>query len=196
MLNQMLHMFITVIFPKTHLEKYLSSCTQIEFERRLVVRMQRDDRIFAPYYYKDPLIRDCILELKERNSADAARLLGHRVAQWIAHVSERITDREVGALLYIVPVPQHCSKTRDKGFAHTHTLADEIRKIIPARIRAEVFPCVEKAVRTKRLHDLSGKRLRFKTIKGTMRAHITSADAGRAYFFIIDDVYTSGATFK
>jgi predicted amidophosphoribosyltransferase len=59
-----------------------------------------------------------------------------------------------------------------------------------------IHPCVCKEKKIKKLHDIIGKRKRFNIIQNSMRAYITKGDAKNAYFFIIDDVYTTGATFK
>ncbi len=185
-----------MIFPKTHLEKYLATCTQLELERRLTPRIQRQERVFSPYYYKDPFVKDCIIELKERCNRDVGRLFGKKISEWMLIMMDEVLRHDESAVFYLVPVPQHLSKTKEKGFEHARVLTEEICKRIGSEYPAQIIPCLEKVTKTKRLHDLSSRESRFKTIKGTMRAHITKEDARLAYFFIIDDVYTTGATYK
>jgi predicted amidophosphoribosyltransferase len=196
MANQMLQVFINIIFPKTHLEKYLAECSVLEFERRLTVRQDQNNRMFSPYYYKDPLVKDCLLELKNRNNEHVARLLGHKVAQWIAHTTAhiRLQDRCIPILL--VPIPQHISRSKEKGFLHTRTLCEHILKLLPHDTPVLIKECICKTTATRQLHNLKGKRIRFKTIKGTMRAHITKDEACRAHVILIDDIRTTGATFN
>jgi predicted amidophosphoribosyltransferase len=155
--------------------------------------------MFYPFYYKDPFVRDCIFELKERNSKDVARLFGKILSRWIVKkcIENKINIQHTP--IYLVPIPQHISKTKEKGFCHTTTLACSIEKIITTLfpdMSISTFPCISKIKKTKRLHDSSGKQKRFVLIKNTMQTHITSQDAKHACFFIIDDVFTTGATFK
>lgn len=196
MVNKIQTVILEITFPKTHLEKYLENCTQLEFERRLTPRMQRQEKVFSPYHYKDPFVRDCIIELKERCNRDVGRLFGKKVAEWMRIMMDEVLRRDEFAVFHLVPVPQHLSKTKEKGFEHARVLAEEIHKRIGPEYPARIVPCLEKVTKTKRLHDLSSRGSRFKTIKNTMRTHVTKEDARLAYFFIIDDVYTTGATYK
>lgn len=196
MVYKILTVLIDVIFPKTYLEKYLASCSQMELERRLTPRMQKQERVFSPYHYMDPFVKDCVIELKERSNRNVGRLFGKKIAEWMRIMMDEVLRRDDSAQFCLVPVPQHRSKTREKGFEHAKVLAEEIHTRIGSEYPARIFPCLEKVARTKRLHDLSGRNSRFKTIKNTMRAHVTKGDARHLYFFIIDDVYTTGATYK
>ncbi len=189
-------MIIDMLFPRTHLQTYLSTCSQLQFESKLTPRPQKHERMFYPFYYKDPFVRDCIFELKERDSHEVARLFGKILGQWIVR---KIHEAENDTVFYLVPVPQHISKTKEKGFCHTTTLATFIEKAIKRSypdIALRVFPCISKVKKTKRLHDTKGKRKRFNMIKNTMWTCITKHDAEHAYFSIIDDVFTTGATYK
>ncbi len=198
MVNKMISVVINTIFPLTYLEKYLMHCSYFDFVQRLTPRLQYKERQFSPFYYKDTLVKDCIIELKERNNVYAARLFSQVLVQYILQNVENIKNKNPGAIFYVVPTPQHISKTKEKGFLHTETLCKEI--IIQFKKRSKfkliLFPCIEKVLNTKRLHDLHGKKNRFKTIKNTMKAYITKVDASNGYFFLVDDVFTTGATFK
>lgn len=192
-------MIIELLFPQTHLQRYLSQCSQLQFESKLTPRMQLQESMFYPFYYKDPFVQDCIFELKERNSKEIARLFGKILSWWIIKkiIEYKIDLKKVP--IYLVPVPQHISKTREKGFCHTTALSNAIEKIIISSfpdISISTFHCISKIKKTVRLHDSFGKKKRFSVIKNTMRADITLQDAKHAYFFIIDDVFTTGATFK
>jgi len=199
MVNKIIVVIIDILFPKSHLQMFLRTCSHIKFESKLTPRLQTKEHMFYPFYYKDPFVRDCIFELKERNSLDVAGFFGQILSRWIIKKIHEIRECVENPLFYIVPVPQHISKTKEKGFCHTTTLANSICSILQVkypRISVSVFPCVVKNKKTKRLHDTLGKQKRFNMIGQTMIAHITKQDAHRAYFFIIDDVYTTGATFK
>lgn len=222
MVKKIISVIIGAILPKSYIQNFLQNCSQIKFETKLTPRPQFHTQMFYPFYYKDIFVRDCIFELKDRNSRDVASLFGEILSRWIMRkieevllqnpVSFRIYSgissnnneipgqaRDDKIKFYLVPVPQHTSKTKEKGFCHTTTLVQEIDIILKKRhlnIHIRFFPCIGKIKKTKKLHDTQGKRRRFNIIKGTMRSYLTKHDAKHAYFFIIDDVYTTGATFK
>lgn len=193
MLYKLISVVIEVLFPKTHLEDFLCSCTQLEFESKLVPRLQTKQNMFFPFYYKDSFVRDCIIELKERNNRNVARLFSFILFRFIAKTIEKYPDQNY----YIVPVPQHLTKTREKGFCHTTTLSIEIYKRLKERKvpNISIKPCIVKIKNIKKLHSTNSKQKRISLIKNSMRTYVTKQDA-KEIFFIIDDVYTSGVTFK
>ena len=211
MIYKIILVTIEAIFPRSHLQVFLKKISFIEFNIKLTPRVQHHDNMFYPFYYKDPFVHDCIFEIKERNSNDATRLFGKILSQWVIkkineinaltilnYSSDKISF-ESDSIFYLVPVPQHISKTKEKGFCHTTSLAQSIEVIVKNKyphIPISLFPCVKKIRKTKKLHDTQGKIKRFSLIKKTMQASVTKEDAKQAYFFIIDDVYTTGATFK
>jgi len=170
-----------------------------DFLARLTPRPQYLKGQFSPFYYKDPLVKDCVIELKERNNIYIAKFFSEVLAQYVQKTVAKIVICEPDTYFYFVPIPQHISKTKEKGFLHTKTLAEGILRKVKQRNRNidfKIFECIKKTQHTKKLHDLKSKRSRFLVIKNTMNCCITKRDAERACFFIIDDVHTTGATFK
>lgn len=193
MLYKIISVIIEVIFPKTPLEKFISSCSYIEFEQKLTPRNQTKPMMFFPFYYKDPFVRDCIIELKERDNQNIAKFFAHILFRFIAKTIHDMPDKT----FFLVPVPQHISKTKEKGFCHTTTLTKQIYELLQIRNFSNVYikPCIIKQKNIKKLHTFKSKQIRFNLIKNSMKTYITKQDAQHV-FFIIDDVYTSGATFK
>ena len=201
MVNKITAVLIDFLFPYTYLERYLQDCKSYQFQTRLTPRIQHKERQFSPFYYKDSLIKDCVIELKERNNIYVAHLFGEVLVQYIRYITESIIKKNPDAYFYLVPIPQHKLKTKDKGFLHTRTLCTSILRFFLNRINQniisiQVFECLIKVKETRRLHDLNSRKNRFKTIKNTMECFITKYDAEHAYFFVVDDVYTTGSTFK
>lgn len=199
MLNKIIEMSINFVFPRSHLEKYLMKASQIQFEQKLTTRMQHQPRQFSPYYYKDKLVKDCVIELKERNNKDVARLFSSILGLYIKREVELIMKKNITSQFYLVPIPQHHSKTKSKGFSHTNTLTKEVYKRIyssSSRYNIEINPCISKIKHSKNLHSLFGKHIRFASIKNTMQAFLDINKVKTSYYFIIDDVFTTGATFK
>lgn len=196
MLNKITSLLIDIFFPSTYLQKYLSSCSYMEFIRRFTPRIQKQDRLFSPFYYKDSLIKDCVIELKERNNQNVARLFSYTLSQYIQREINTIIKNSSRAHFFLIPVPQHISKTKEKGFLHTDTLCVHIKERLSKHKTLLINPCIQKTKQTKRLHDLNNRKKRFKTITKTMTCYLTKRDIKNGFFFIIDDVHTTGATFK
>lgn len=201
-LRKILDVFINMLFPSSHLVNYLRNVSGLEFRGRPLGRPQLHPRMFYPFYYKDRFVKDCILELKERDSKNVARLFAEILGQWIIREIRIILDSRLrgndNIYFYLVPIPQHKNKTREKGFCHTTTLTQYIYMYIQKyKIKnISIKPCIIKITQTKKVHNTKSKGVRFKILKNTMQAHITKHDAKHSYFFLIDDVYTTGATFK
>lgn len=202
MLNKIIDVLIELIFPKTYLERFLMNCSQIEFEFMCTPRAQFHKQMFYPFHYKNNFTKDCIIELKERNNRNVARLCGGVLAKWIVRKVREIDEgwpRSGHPSFYLIPIPQHISKTKEKGFCHTTTLTHAIhayiKKFYP-EVYTEFKACIVKESKTKKLHNTHGKKKRFSIIKNSMRGYITKQDNVHSYFFLIDDVYTTGATFK
>ena len=196
MLDKLISVIKEVIFPSSHLIRFLRICSDIEFESKLSPRPQANKRMFYPYYYKNKFVKDCIIELKERNSKEVAHKFANILARWIIRESSYISDKNK---FYLIPVPQHISQTKEKGFCHTTTLTAHILDIIQKKYQKNTIhflPCITKIKNIKKLHSGTNKKKRFSLIKNSMVADLKSIDLEHSYFFIIDDVYTSGATFK
>lgn len=200
MLNKIILVIIEIIFPKSHLESFLVSCKQIEFEFKLTSRPQLHTHMFYPFYYKDIFVKDCIIELKERNNKNVARLFGKILAGWVVRKMEEVCKKRRSCFVfYLIPIPQYRLKTKEKGFCHTTTLTHALQHYIKKKypdMHMYFKSCIIKEFKTLKLHNTQGKKKRFSIIKNSMRAHLTKQDALNSYFFLIDDVYTTGATFK
>ena len=195
-----------IIFPPSHLEIFLKNASYIEFESKLTPRPQLHDHMFYPFYYKNNFVKDCIIELKERNNSSAAYRFGSILAKWIIktiHQLQNTQNQEDSHkntfTFFLVPIPQHISKTKEKGFCHTTTLTKAIYSILKEKYNADtvmIAHCITKQKNIKKLHSGLNKKKRTALIKHSMSANLSEIDIQNSYFFIIDDVYTSGATFK
>lgn len=203
MLRKTYVMCIQIFFPLSHLQKFLKSVSYIKFLSLCLPRPQLKKRMFHPFYYKNNFVKDCIIELKERNSKHVAEYFGKVLAQWIIREVTLLDSRlrgneEICTNFYLVPIPQHKNKTREKGFCHTTTLTRHIyTHVQKSNLKnISINPCVVKHTQTKRVHNTKSKKARLYTLTNTTKAYVTKKDARHSYFFLIDDVYTTGSTFK
>lgn len=198
MLNKISNLFINIVYPTSHLVRYLETISRITFMSHASLQPQLKQRMFYPFYYKDRFIKDCIIGLKEHNTKQVAQHTAPILAQWILKQIDSIRTNDISAPIFLIPIPQHYKKTREKGFCHTTTLTRYIHMYICKYSIPHIYikPCIIKHTQTKKVHDTKSKRARFKTISQTMCSYLTRSDAQQGYFFLIDDVYTTGATYK
>ncbi|MEN9921571.1 MAG: hypothetical protein RLZZ517_549, partial [Candidatus Parcubacteria bacterium] len=218
MVDKIISVIKYILFPPSHLQIFLKEASALQFESKLTPQPQMSPRMFYPFYYKDIFIKDCIIELKERNNQDVAKRFGEVLARWILRVINneipgqaqgdtyqqvQSNNHEAGRrsrpAFYLIPIPQHKSKTKEKGFCHTTTLTQSIYSILKNKYKIEnifFYPCIQKEKNIKKLHSGLDKRKRFSYMKYSMKANLKNLYLQNSYFFLIDDVYTSGATFK
>lgn len=195
-----------LFFPQSHVQRFLASVSFVKFLSLCSPQPQLKKRMFHPFYYKNNFVKDCIIELKERNSKYVAQYFGKVLAQWImrevtlldSRLASQVGQNEICTNFYLVPIPQHKNKTREKGFCHTTTLTQYIYSNIKRYNVKNIFikPCIIKHTQTKKVHTTKSKKARLYTLKNTTSAYVTKQDARHGYFFLIDDVYTTGSTFK
>ncbi len=203
MLDKLISVIKECIFPSSHLTRFLVMCNDIEFESKLTPRPQLNTRMFYPFYYKNKFVTDCIIELKERNSAKVAERFGKILARWIVREIEHIKSiQEINNQIikfYLIPIPQHITRTREKGFCHTTTLTCSILEHLKRRYQMKQIyfsSNITKIKNIRKLHTGMNKQKRSVEMKYSMKADLSKFDLCHSYFFLIDDVYTSGATFK
>jgi predicted amidophosphoribosyltransferase len=147
--------------------------------------------VFSLYQYGHPLVQKTIHDFKYKHKGSAARRLmesGH------AHILEYISDMLQGntpQALYLVPIPQHTSKTLLRGFNQSKKLAQWAKTILPGSVMQEVLKKHTKTVPQARIQN---KIEREENITHTMRA--TKDIDKDALYIVFDDVTTTGATFK
>ncbi|MEY4440916.1 MAG: hypothetical protein RLY49_542, partial [Candidatus Parcubacteria bacterium] len=235
MVDKIISVIKYILFPPSHLQIFLKEASVLQFESKLTPQPQMSPRMFYPFYYKDIFIKDCIIELKERNNQDVAKRFGEVLARWVVRTIDHILINKNSVIIrldprlreddvvrsgddilecpndihkvgrrsrptfYLIPIPQHKSKTKEKGFCHTTTLTQSIYSILKNKYKIEnifFYPCIQKEKNIKKLHSGLDKRKRFSYMKYSMKANLKNLYLQNSYFFLIDDVYTSGATFK
>lgn len=138
--------------------------------------------------YRDPATEDLVRALKYDDSPQAARLLAAVLADYleeeIAHVR-----RFYARALYIVPLPLHSARERERGFNQVMRVLECLPAHQRALIRGDILI---RARQTKQQTKLS-RTERLQNVRGAFSVSEVSG-LERAYAFIVDDVSTTGAT--
>jgi ComF family protein len=147
--------------------------------------------VFSLYEYGHPLVQKIIRDFKYKHKGSAARRLmesGH------AHILEYISDILQGNTphaIYLVPVPQHTSKTMLRGFNQAKKLAEWAKAFLSGAVVQELL---KKHTKTVPQASIQKRSDREENIKHTM--HVAKDIDRDALYIVLDDVATTGATLK
>lgn len=148
-----------------------------------------DRRSFALYNYHHPLIARAVRTLKYHRRRELAEaLLQHgapRITEWLAEVLQS----EAPERIVLVPIPQHQSKTRERGFSQSLLLARALKKALEG---AEVRILLRKYRSTVPQARLKKRKERLANLIGTME--VDKALDPATLYLVVDDVITTGAT--
>jgi competence protein ComFC len=141
------------------------------------------DRAFSPFIY-DGVIKELIHELKYKNKDYLAPLFGRLMSEFVKEY-----NLPIGLLDFIVPVPLHKTRLREREFNQaellSNSLAEEFKKIVltDALIRHR---------HTKTQTDLKTEE-RFLNVRGCFSVKRPEVVRGRR-LLLVDDVMTTAAT--
>jgi ComF family protein len=140
------------------------------------------DCAVAPYRSRT-VVRDFIHHFKY----DQHFHLRHPLAEWLADAfeDERLTRQPVD---FLVPVPLHSARERDRGFNQ----ADVLATLLAERVQVPVLRCLER-IRFTTTQTKLDREERMENLRGAFRVRQTPAVLNR-HLLIVDDVLTTGST--
>ncbi|HSS66808.1 MAG TPA: ComF family protein [Gammaproteobacteria bacterium] len=135
-----------------------------------------------PYLYVEP-VATLIHALKFRRRLAVASVLGGLLA---AHLESPALEPPQ----YIVPVPLHPKRQRERGFNQSM----EIARPLSARLDVPIAPRLARRTRpTAAQSSLEGRDSRRRNVRGAFCAEIRPTEAVH-HVAMVDDVVTTGAT--
>lgn len=141
-------------------------------------------KAFSPYRYAG-LARELILSCKYRNHPELARAMGGAMARYMI---EHDQNKEID---WIVPVPIHKSRYRERGYNQACLMAVEIGKQLEIPVRKDWLLRREA---TRALKEMSAAD-RKESLKGVFEvAENAQKSIEMKRILLIDDVLTTGAT--
>lgn len=187
MILKILRAFYDVFFPPicfgclkiTEGEKICPSCYQKIFSQPIIIN--KNLRIYALGYFNIPF-NNLIREFKYHNRLFLRKIFAQALSNII------INDYYLKACDYLVPVPLHKAKLRERGYNQSEILAKEIGKII----NKEVSNCLIRKKNTKSQTKLKEE----KRIENVRNAFVfnNNYNIENKRIILIDDVMTTGAT--
>lgn len=185
-----LHHLIDILFPRSEEYLFLESVS-IE---SLAIRQKPDNQtaFHAAFSYKDPLIREMIWALKYGGSKKCGHLLGKAASD---NLLELISDDVIFGgrdKIWLVPIPISKEKLDKRGYNQSLVVADAIVETYPDVF--ELQSNVLKKIRvTKNQSRTDTRKERLLNLKDSF---VVKNHVPKKKIVIIDDVFTTGATFN
>ncbi|MCS7250513.1 MAG: ComF family protein [candidate division WOR-3 bacterium] len=189
MILKILKAFLDFFFPPlcfgclkiTNNENLCFSCLQKIFSQPIIVN--KKIKIYALGYFNIPF-NNLIYEFKYHHRLFLKEIFAKALSNII------INDYYLKNCDYLVPVPLHKAKIRERGYNQSEILAKEISKIV----NKDVLNCLIRKKNTKSQTKLKGEK-RIENVKNAFifdnRYNIKDKR-----IILIDDVMTTGATLE
>jgi len=165
------------VTPATHIveEKELS------FKGRVLI-----DHLFSLYkFHKESAIQTIIHHFKYKKKSNLAVYMGERMGEYLAtHFEEVKFD-------FIVPIPLHPKKERERGYNQSEKLSQGISRVLHIPVRTDFL---RRTHYTKTQTHLEYEE-RYKNVQGIFCVEKGEELVGR-HILLVDDVFTSGSTLE
>ncbi|MBI1974681.1 MAG: ComF family protein [Candidatus Zambryskibacteria bacterium] len=193
-----MNLFLDFLFPKSNetLELEALSAAAILDKCPQAERISEKD-IFAIFDYSHPTVKKIVWEIKYRGNkiiADKAAEIIHDV---IKHEFAEISLFHSGwqeTLIPLVPVPSSKERRRERGWNQTELITAKIMDKDMGHTFAHFPKQLIKIRHTQSQTETSSKNARLENIKNSMSIIDEQVFKGKNVL-IIDDVFTTGATF-
>lgn len=146
------------------------------------------------YSYKDPLIKNALVEIKDRPNKMIARILGRRLFDGLVLWTQKMKGAQKSNRYIVIPIPITRAKKRKRGWNQCELVLDAFQKFDVAQrfdVRFDVL------VKSHETVDQVGKSAseRRKNIEGSFAVH-DYADIFEKDIILFDDILTTGATLR
>ena len=147
--------------------------------------------IFVLFDYQNKIVRLIIKSIKYKNNANLRRRIATYLYEEIVDISSEVTLFE-GSTPLLVPMPMSKKEKRNRGFNQCEELAREIKKMGESNIEVS-YNTLKKTRETERQTKLSREE-RALNVMDSMEAD--SKITKNKIIIVLDDVYTTGASFS
>ncbi|HTH93296.1 MAG TPA: hypothetical protein VL576_02350 [Candidatus Paceibacterota bacterium] len=143
----------------------------------------------AFFDYGNKIVQKAIWELKYHHKSAAAKILAQHGAPEVIEFLSSLLQSTTPTKIVLVPIPQHYTKTFQRGFNQSALIAKWLSRYIPS---TEVRPMIKKHRSTIPQAKAMSKAERQKNLKGSMRA--TQKLDRKTLYILVDDVITTSST--
>jgi ComF family protein len=162
---------------------------QTAMKKLLTASKVNQKEVIVLFDYQNKIVKFIVKQIKYRNNDS----LKKRIANYLYEEIINFIDDEAlfaDPNIMLIPIPMSPQEKRKRGFNQCEELCKEISKINKNLIRFSTG-ALKKIRETKRQTSL-GRTARFLNVKNSMLAERTVVSG--KIVFVLDDVYTTGAT--
>lgn len=187
MFKNLKNLISQIFFPKNCIScnKYGISLCEECFSKILKSKNLNNETL-SLFDYQDNIIQKIIKNLKYyKNKSPIYQLLEYSRLDISNIINQNTYENKK---VFLVPIPQHKTKTRKRGFNQSKIIAQKISKQNNIALQEILF----KIKNTKSQVEIKNKKQRLKNVQNSMR--VTNKISNNVIYILIDDVYTTGAT--
>ncbi len=146
----------------------------------------------ALYNYSNSIVRQAVWQLKYYRQSRLARSLIFHQTKKVTAVINHIKQQHPNAEVLLIPVPQHYTKTFQRGFNQSELICKWVATIAQD---TTLLPLLKKTKRTQQQARAQNKNERQKNMECSMSIKDTNTalDSDKLYI-VVDDVITTGST--
>ncbi|MDB5194684.1 MAG: competence protein competence protein ComFC [Parcubacteria group bacterium] len=185
------------IFPKNASVAALDRLTPGELVRLLPAATDtKDESVVAIFDYKNEMVREMIWELKYRGSRIVARTLSVVLMDVVkAELAERALFENFQGRILLIPMPVSKKRRNERGYNQIEILCEALMKHDTEHLLAYLPNVLRKHKHTDSQTVAGRKAERLENIEHSMSVPDPLSVQG-ASIILIDDVTTTGATFR
>ncbi|MBI3342639.1 ComF family protein [Candidatus Gottesmanbacteria bacterium] len=155
---------------------------------RCVMRYSLDG--LTSIFHYDGIIREAVKTLKYRLVTDLAKGFVSLVPlSSFYQVTKLLTNQ----LTFLVPIPLHSSRFRDRGFNQTEVLGRLLADRLQIPMRTDIL---KRVIKTTPQVEMKDRKERLKNMKNVFSIHNSKFIIHNSTMLLFDDVFTTGATMR
>lgn len=191
----MLEFILNFLFPQKPLAREIESMNSAEFAHRAKRSIEPAGKhTIALFEYRDPLVKEAVLQLKYRGNKKVAKLLAELLHEEILAFLGEYGSLDAFKNPLLVFIPLSAKRLRERGYNQCELLADGLERLDSDRNFSVVKNALKKIKDTPSQTKADTRKERLENLEDCFEAN-ASLVTGR-HIILIDDVATTGATIE
>ncbi len=193
MIREIFEGFVDFLFPKSAEILDLENLSASALLEKLTPAIDIDESTIAIWNYADENVRKLIWELKYRQNS---KVVEHLAAVLFDVLKTELAERGIFENFnnpILVPIPMSAERRRERGYNQTESLCEAVLKLDSEKLLEYKPDLLEKVKHTASQTLIKNRKLRLENMENSMKS---SAEAKGRNIIVVDDVTTTGATFR
>ncbi|MGB5321229.1 ComF family protein [Lutimonas sp.] len=167
--------------PQTHFSFHHGNELEMSFKGRIPVKAATS----LLFFEKKGMVQKMMHELKYHNKPKIGTFLGN----WLG--KEMVASKRFEMIDFVVPVPLHPDRERERGYNQVHFFAKSLAKALEAELKEDLL----KKIRNSQTQTLKSRQNRFLSKEKEFILN-EAGEIENKHILLVDDTITSGATMQ